>query len=161
MHIYFVFAALLSILVGQSFQRKTATCGATANPNSWPGAICELFAKRKQLSRVISCKGEFSFSVSLCIYLQIAMFFLGLNPFVQAISSSQFIAKKPKSSSFFGLVGGSANRFQKNQLKNTLRGNHYGYAHYSYTVSVSVRGPDRQVQRCRAGAPSVGCSRYS
>ncbi|EYC23141.1 hypothetical protein Y032_0016g3143 [Ancylostoma ceylanicum] len=44
----------------------------------------------------------------------------------RAISSSQFIASKPKSSSFFGLVGGSANRFQKNQLKNTLRGNHYG-----------------------------------
>ncbi|EPB80884.1 hypothetical protein ANCCEY_00086 [Ancylostoma ceylanicum] len=44
----------------------------------------------------------------------------------QETSPARFIASKPKSSSFFGLVGGSANRFQKNQLKNTLRGNHYG-----------------------------------
>ncbi|WKY16659.1 hypothetical protein Q1695_001361 [Nippostrongylus brasiliensis] len=44
----------------------------------------------------------------------------------KAISSSQFVASKPKSSSFFGLVSTSAKRFQKNQLKNTLQGNHYG-----------------------------------
>ncbi|KAK6032655.1 hypothetical protein OSTOST_01156 [Ostertagia ostertagi] len=44
----------------------------------------------------------------------------------KAITSSQFTASKPKSSSFFALIGGSAQRFQKNQLKNTLRGNHYG-----------------------------------
>ncbi|VDO36409.1 hypothetical protein V3C99_017729 [Haemonchus contortus] len=44
----------------------------------------------------------------------------------KAIASSQFTASKPKSSSFFGLIGGSGQRFQKNQLKNTLRGNHYG-----------------------------------
>ncbi|KAK5984199.1 RUN domain-containing protein 1 [Trichostrongylus colubriformis] len=46
----------------------------------------------------------------------------------KAISSSQFtsFASKPKSTSFFGLVGGSSQHFQKNQLKNTLRGNHYG-----------------------------------
>ncbi|KIH54742.1 hypothetical protein ANCDUO_15109 [Ancylostoma duodenale] len=50
----------------------------------------------------------------------------------RAISSSQFIASKPKSGSFFGLVGGSANRFQKNQLKNTLRGNHYGYIQFLF-----------------------------
>ncbi|VDM74466.1 unnamed protein product [Strongylus vulgaris] len=44
----------------------------------------------------------------------------------KALSSSQFIASKPKPSRFFGLVGGSGQRFQKNQLKNTVHGNHYG-----------------------------------
>ncbi|VDM56452.1 unnamed protein product [Angiostrongylus costaricensis] len=44
----------------------------------------------------------------------------------KAIASSQFTTNKAKSSSFFGLVGCSVQRFQKNQLKNTLQGNHYG-----------------------------------
>ncbi|KAK6058640.1 hypothetical protein COOONC_03787 [Cooperia oncophora] len=44
----------------------------------------------------------------------------------KAIASSQFTASRPKSGYFFGLIGGSAQHFQKNQLKNTLRGNHYG-----------------------------------
>ncbi|KAE9414091.1 hypothetical protein Angca_003637, partial [Angiostrongylus cantonensis] len=44
----------------------------------------------------------------------------------KAIASSQFTANKTKPSSFFGLVGCSVQRFQKNQLKNTLQGNHYG-----------------------------------
>lgn len=44
----------------------------------------------------------------------------------KALTSSQFTANKAKSSSFFGLVGCSVQRFQKNQLKNTFQGNHYG-----------------------------------
>lgn len=44
----------------------------------------------------------------------------------KAISSSQLVSNKPIQTSFFGLVTWSTQRFQKNQLKNTLRGNHYG-----------------------------------
>ncbi|KAJ1352055.1 hypothetical protein KIN20_008243 [Parelaphostrongylus tenuis] len=43
----------------------------------------------------------------------------------KAITSSQFNSNKTNSS-FFGWVGCSVQRFQKNQLKNTLQGNHYG-----------------------------------
>ncbi|KJH42964.1 hypothetical protein DICVIV_11042 [Dictyocaulus viviparus] len=44
----------------------------------------------------------------------------------KAIASSQFTASRPKSS-LLALVGFTTNRFQKNQLKKTLQGNHYGY----------------------------------
>ncbi|VDN29970.1 unnamed protein product [Cylicostephanus goldi] len=59
----------------------------------------------------------------------------------KALSSSQFIASKPKSSKFFGLIGGSTHHFQKNQLKNTELGNHYGdeRAHLQLAVDATLQ----------------------
>ncbi|CAI5455017.1 unnamed protein product [Caenorhabditis angaria] len=46
---------------------------------------------------------------------------------IRSMGSSALTSAKPKQSSFLGgIVGCSTNRFQKNQLKNTLKGNHYG-----------------------------------
>ncbi|CAI2355580.1 unnamed protein product [Caenorhabditis sp. 36 PRJEB53466] len=46
---------------------------------------------------------------------------------VRSMGSTPLSSAKPKNASFLsGIIGCSTSRFQKNQLKNTLKGNHYG-----------------------------------
>ncbi|CAD6188979.1 unnamed protein product [Caenorhabditis auriculariae] len=59
----------------------------------------------------------------------------------KAMGSTNMTSGKPRVKSFFGLVGYSANRFQKNQLKQTLKGNHYGdeRAHLQLAVDATLQ----------------------